>query len=280
MLGIIGGSGLYDIEGLTIEGEERILTPYGEPSDNYIIASYKGKKVVFLPRHGRGHKYPPHLINYRANLWGFRKLGVDRILSISAVGGIRQTFEPGDFVLADQFLDFTKVRPVTFYEGIYTIKDETDDKNDLVKEYIQNERVVHIDMTQPFCPAMRTILAKIFEEKKITYHPSGVYAATEGPRLETSAEIVALTRLGADMVGMTLVPEIVLARELAMHFASINVITNLAAGITGNRLTSDEVIEMMKEKTDQIKQVILSFIENLPDKLECECDKVLEGAAI
>jgi len=280
MLGILGGSGLYDIDGLEIIKEEKIMTPYGEPSDNYIIAGYNGKEVVFLPRHGRGHKYPPHLINYRANLWGFRKLGVDRILSVSAVGGINPLIEPGDFVLPDQFLDFTKVRPVTFYEGIYTIKDETDNRKDLVNEYISNDRVVHIDLSQPFCPHMRLILSEIMGRKGYRYHHRGTYAATEGPRLETSAEIKALSILGADVVGMTLVPEIVLARELSMHFASINVITNLAAGISGERLTSDEVIQMMHQKTEEIKQVILSFIKNLPERLECACGDVLKGAAI
>ncbi|WP_456382147.1 S-methyl-5'-thioadenosine phosphorylase [Persephonella sp.] len=280
MLGILGGSGLYDIDGLEIIREEKIMTPYGEPSDNYIIASYNGREVVFLPRHGRGHKYPPHLINYRANLWGFRKLGVDRILSVSAVGGINPLLKPGDFVISDQFLDFTKVRPVTFYEGIYTIKDETDTTNDLVNEYLSNDRVVHIDVTQPFCPHMRSILSGIMEEKGFRHHTQGTYAATEGPRLETSAEIKALSLLGADVVGMTLVPEIVLARELSMHFASVNVVTNLAAGISGDRLTSDEVIQMMHQRTEEIKQVILSFIENLPQKLECKCEEVLNGAAI
>jgi len=280
MLGILGGSGLYDIDGLEILKEEKITTPYGEPSDSYIIARYKGKKVVFLPRHGRGHKYPPHLINYRANLWGFRKLGVDRILSVSAVGGINPLLKPGDFVLPDQFLDFTKVRPVTFYEGIYTIKDETDSREDLVNEYLSNDRVVHIDVTQPFCPHMRSILSKIMGEKGFRHHTKGTYAATEGPRLETSAEIKALSILGADVVGMTLVPEIVLARELSMHFASVNVVTNLAAGISEERLTSDEVIQMMHQKTEEIKQVVLSFIENLPERLECTCEEVLKGAAI
>ncbi|WP_029522094.1 S-methyl-5'-thioinosine phosphorylase [Persephonella sp. KM09-Lau-8] len=280
MLGILGGSGLYNIDDIKILEEKRILTPYGEPSDNYIIAEYKNKKVVFLPRHGRGHKYPPHLINYRANIWGFRKLGVDRILSISAVGGINSILKPGDIVLSDQFLDFTKVRPVTFYEGIYTIKDEEDNQDDLVNEYLSNDRVVHIDVTNPFCPDMRNVLKNILKDMGIRFHTKGTYAATEGPRLETAAEIKALGLLGADVVGMTLVPEIVLARELAMHFASVNVVTNLAAGISEERLTSDEVIQMMHQKNEEIKQLVLRFIENLPEELNCSCKDVLKGAAI
>jgi len=280
MLGIIGGSGLYQVDKIQILDELDIKTPYGEPSDRYILAEYKGKKVVFLPRHGRGHKYPPHLINYRANIWGFRKIGVDRILSISAVGGINPLLQPGDFVVSDQFIDFTKVRPVTFYEGVYTIYDETDNRNDLVDDYLKNEKVVHIDVTEPFCPEMRNIIFEVMEEKGFRYHRQGTYAATEGPRLETAAEIKALKNLGADVVGMTLVPEIVLARELSMHFSSINVVTNLAAGISKYRLTSDEVIQMMNQKNEDIKDVVLSFIEKLPENLKCSCGDVLEGAAI
>ncbi len=280
MLGVIGGSGLYQVDDIKIIDEIELRTPYGEPSDRYIYAEYKGKKVFFLPRHGKGHKYPPHLINYRANIWGFRKLGVDKILSISAVGGINPLLQPGDFVISDQFIDFTKVRPVTFYEGIYTIYDEGDFKGDLVDEYLKNDRVVHIDVTEPFCPSMRKTLFEIMEEKGFRYHKQGTYAATEGPRLETAAEIKALQRLGADIVGMTLVPEIVLAREVAMHFASVNVVTNLAAGISKERLTSDEVIQMMNQKNEDIKQVVLRFIEKLPDNLDCQCQDVLNGAAI
>ena len=280
MLGVIGGSGLYQIDGLKIIREEKILTPYGEPSDNYIIAEYKGRKVIFLPRHGKGHKYPPHLINYRANIWGFRKLGVNKILSVGAVGGINPLLKAGDFVITDQFIDFTKVRPNTFYEGEYTIYDENDFNNDLVAEYLRNNKVVHIDMTEPFCPEMRNLLIKSCSKLGYRFHSKGCYIATEGPRLETAAEIKAYSLLGADIVGMTLVPEVVLARELNIHFASINVVTNLAAGIKGEKLTSDEVIEMMSKKQEELKNILVNFIEDLPNSFSCNCENVLEGAAI
>lgn len=279
MIGIIGGSGLYDIEGIKIIDEISISTPFGEPSDNYIIAEYNGKKAVFLPRHGKGHKYPPHLINYRANIWGFRKFGVNKILSISAVGGINPLLKPGDFVISDQFIDFTKARPSTFYEGVSSKEDDSQ-LDDEVKNYLLNKRVVHIDVTNPFCPSMRKILKDICEEKGYRYHSKGCYVATEGPRLETAAEIKMLSLIGGDIVGMTLVPEIVLSRELNIHFASVNIVTNLAAGISEERLTSDEVIQTMKQKTQDIKKVILSFIERTPDKLDCSCEEVLKGAAI
>jgi len=279
MLGIIGGSGLYQIDGIKILDEIAIETPFGKPSDKYIITQYKGRKVVFLPRHGKGHKYPPHLINFRANIWGFRKLGVDKILSISAVGGINPNLNPGDFVISDQFIDFTKSRVQTFYEGVCLKNDDTEIKDE-VSELLKNKRAVHIDVTDPFCPEMRDVLIKVCDKNNFPFHQKGVYAATEGPRLETSAEIKFLRLIGADIVGMTLVPEIVLARELKMHFASISVVTNLAAGISQNRLTSDEVVEMMKEKNEQIKTVVLGFIENLQERFNCECENVLKGAAI
>jgi 5'-methylthioadenosine phosphorylase len=279
MLGVIGGSGLYQIDGIKILDEIAIKTPFGEPSDKYIITEYKRRKVVFLPRHGKGHKYPPHLINFRANIWGFRKLGVDKILSISAVGGINPNLNPGDFVISDQFIDFTKSRVQTFYEGVYSKNDDTEIKDE-VSELLKSKRVVHIDVTDPFCPEMRDVLIKVCDKNNFPFYQKGVYAATEGPRLETSAEIKFLSLIGADIVGMTLVPEIVLARELKMHFASISVVTNLAAGISQNRLTSDEVVEMMKEKNEQIKTVMLNFIENIPERFNCECENVLKGAAI
>ncbi len=279
MLGIIGGSGLYQIDEIKILDEIATETPFGEPSDKYIITEYEGRKVVFLPRHGKGHKYPPHLINFRANIWGFRKLGVDKILSISAVGGINPNLNSGDFVISDQFIDFTKSRVQTFYEGIYSKNDDTEIKDE-VSELLKNKRVVHIDVTDPFCPEMRDTLIKVCDKNNFPFHQKGVYVATEGPRLETSAEIKFLRLIGADIVGMTLVPEIVLARELKMHFASISVVTNLAAGISQNRLTSDEVVEMMKEKNKQIKTVVLDFIENLQERFNCECENVLKGAAI
>ncbi len=280
MLGVIGGSGLYEVDGVEVLEEVEVKTPWGEPSDKYILTQIEGKKVVFLPRHGRGHKFPPHLINFRANLWGFRKLGVNKILSVSAVGGINPLLKAGDFVLSNQFLDFTKSRQSTFYEGIYSKFDEEDTKNDLVNQYLKDKRVVHIDVSEPFCPQLQKSLQNTLGKLGYNYLSNATYAATEGPRLETAAEIKALSTLGADIVGMTLVPEIVLARELAMHFVSLSVVTNLAAGISKDRLTSDEVIEMMKQRNEDLKEVILDFAKNLPDTYSCECEKVLEGAAI
>ncbi|GAB6072150.1 S-methyl-5'-thioadenosine phosphorylase [Venenivibrio stagnispumantis] len=278
-IGIIGGSGLYQIDGFKILEEKELNTPFGEPSDKYIITEYKDKTVIFLPRHGKGHKFPPHLINYRANIWGFRKLGVKYILSISAVGGINPKMKGGDFVIANQFIDFTKSRVSTFYEGIFSKEDDTD-LNDKVKEYLNNKRVVHIDVSEPFCPVMKESLKNALSSLNLPFHQNGCYVATEGPRLESSAEIKALSILEADIVGMTLIPELVLARELAIHFASVHIVTNFAAGISENRLTSDEVIEMMKQRNEDIKNILKQFLDNIPSNFNCSCEEVLERAAI
>lgn len=279
LLGIIGGSGLYNIDGIRILEEISLSTPFGEPSDSYIFAEYGDKRLVFLSRHSRGHKFPPHLINFRANIWGFRKLGVSKILSVSAVGGINPSLKPGDFVISSSFVDFTKSRTQTFYEGVYS-KDSDTSYNDEIDEYLNLKRVVHIDVSEPFCPVMRKTLKSVISERGYSFYDDAVYAATEGPRLETAAEIKVLHKLGCDIVGMTLVPEVVLARELKMHFASVSIVTNLAAGISENRLTSDEVIQMMAQKNEQVKKVILDFVQKLPSDFTCECENVLKGAAI
>ncbi len=277
MLGIIGGSGLYQLEGINILEEKFINTPFGGPSSSILIGELEGKKVAFLARHGKDHSFPPHLVPYRANLWALREVGVDRVLAVSAVGGINKLFRPGDFVVIDSFLDFTKQRESTYYEGKFSIDVEG---NDRVAELLKNKKVVHIDVTQPYCPQMRTLLMDILEEKKLRYHPAGVYACTEGPRFETPAEISMLERLGADVVGMTGYPEVVLARELTMCYASLCVVANPAAGISAHRLTSDEVLDMMAEKEREIKKVIVEFLKRLPEEKTCNCENILEGAEV
>ncbi len=279
MIGVIGGSGLYEFEGVKLVDEVYMCTPFGTPSDRYIITNINGKKVIFLPRHGKGHRIPPHLINYRANIWGFRKLGVDRIISVSAVGGINPLLQPGDFVISDQFIDFTKGREHTFYEGEFS-KDDDTGRDDLISEYLNSRRVVHIDVSDPFCSHMKKTAEEVFKKNRLRFLKGATYIATEGPRLETSAEIRAFSSIGADIVGMTLVPEVVLARELNIHFLSVSVVTNPAAGIKGDRLTSKEVIEMMKKKNEEIKKFLIDFVSVLPDELVCNCEEVLLDAAI
>ncbi|RMH79364.1 MAG: S-methyl-5'-thioadenosine phosphorylase [Acidobacteria bacterium] len=277
MIGIIGGSGLYEIESLKVVDRLSIDTPFGEPSSEVVVGELNGRRVCFLSRHGKGHVYPPHLVPYRANLWALRKLGVSRVLAFSAVGAINRRFEPGDFVIVDDLLDFTKGRESTYYEGKFSLKVEDKDR---VGELLNSNKVVHIDSSQLYCPQMRSLLAEVLEDLKLTYHPSGVYACTEGPRFETPAEIRAIERLGGDVVGMTGYPEVVLARELTMCYASLCVVSNPAAGIARYRLTSEEVISLMKKKEEEIRAILVEFIRRVPQEKTCGCDRILDGAQV
>ncbi len=277
MLGVIGGSGLYKLEGVKIKEEIELDTPFGKPSAPIVICEIKGKEVAFLARHGREHSYPPHLVPYRANIWALREVGVDRILGILAVGGINRLLKPGDFVIVDSFLDFTKGRKSTFYEGIFSPDVKGNGK---VEELLNNKKVVHIDVTEPYCPQMRGLLKKILEKKGLRYHFGGVYVCTEGPRFETPAEIRFFSMIGGDVVGMTGYPEVVLARELQLCYAGLAVVANPAAGIHTERLTAEEVIELMKTKEEEIKEIIAEFVGILPEEKTCMCYKSLEGAEV
>jgi len=281
MLAIIGGSGLYKIEGVKIIDEIEVKTPFGEPSSPIVNAEYKGLPLLFLARHGRDHSYPPHKVPYRANIWALKELGVKYILGINAVGGINRLLKPGEFIIADQFIDFTKGRERSFYEGRFS-PEYNYRGSEKYKKLLAERRVVHIDISEPFCPVMRKLLRKTLEEKSFSYRFGGTYIATEGPRLETAAEIRAFSLLGGDVVGMTAVPETVLARELEIHYSTLCVVTNPAAGIAGYRLTSEEVIDMMKEKEEEIKEIILTFAEKVYKNniWGCSCESALEGAEI
>lgn len=277
MIGVIGGSGLYKLEGFEVIDKIKVRTPFGEPSSPVVVVNVAGKRLFFLSRHGEGHIYPPHLVPYRANLWAFRELGVKRVIAISAVGGINRRLSPGDFVVIDDLLDFTKNRKDTFYEGKFSLPVAGEDK---VARLLKEGKVVHIDATQLYCPQMRRIMIEVLEELKLPYHASGTYACTEGPRFETPAEIRMIEKLGGDVVGMTGYPEVALARELTMCYMSLCVVANPAAGIAGYRLTSDEVINLMKQKEEEIGRVIIEFVKRLPEERNCGCDKILDGAEV
>ncbi|WP_417066959.1 S-methyl-5'-thioinosine phosphorylase [Niveibacterium terrae] len=211
MLGIIGGSGLTQLSNLNIERREVMRTPYGEPSGVLLFGSLCSTRVVFLARHGYGHTIPPHRVNYRANLWALKQAGAKEIVSVASVGGIRQDLGPGTLVVPDQIIDYTWGRRNTFF-------DATD------------QPVVQVDFTDPYDAALRArILASAWAAGE-AIEDGGVYAATQGPRLETAAEIERLARDGADMVGMTGMPEAVLARELGLPYAALSVVSNWAAG--------------------------------------------------
>ena len=277
MLAVIGGSGLYQIEGLSGAKEICPETPFGSPSDSLIRGRLEGREVIFLSRHGRDHSYPPHLVPYRSNLWAIRKAGARRVLGVSAVGGIKRRFSPGDFVVIDSFIDLTRSRDSTYFEGRLSKKPAEEWRT---ARLMREGKVVHVDMTHPYCPQMAEILTEILEDLKLPYHPAGTYACTEGPRFETPAEIKMLEVLGADVVGMTGVPEVVLARELELCYAGLAVVANPAAGISEGKLTSDEVLQMMGQKEREIKEVIRELARRLPEERTCSCGQSLSGAVV
>ncbi len=247
MTAIIGGSGVYDPRMLEDVKDVTVTTEFGTVALKSGI--YKGKKVFFLARHGEKHSIPPHMVNYRANIKALKDSKVKNIISTSAVGSLNRTMKPGDFVLLDQFIDFTRERKCTFHD----------------------DTVVHTDFTNPYCPQLREIILKAASHLKIPLHPRGVYVCTEGPRFETPAEIKMFSLLGGDVVGMTNVPEVVLAREAKICYSSIATVTNFAAGISPSKITHEEVIEIMAQNSENIKKLISQIIEMIPEKKTCEC---------
>lgn len=255
-IAIIGGTGVYDPNILNDVYQEEINTPYG--AVKFMVGEYAKQKVAFIPRHGSTHAIPPHLINYRANIWAMKKIGVRRIIATTAVGSLNLAMKPGDFVLVDQFLDFTKSRVNTFFDG--------------------GERgVVHVDLTNPYCNSLREKVLIAAKRENIKIHQNGTYVCTEGPRFETPAEIKMYGNIGGDLVGMTNVPEVVLAREAEMCYATVSMVTNYAAGISPTTLTHGEVVETMKQNTEKIKRLIMTAIEeiSLEMGINCLCEAAL-----
>lgn len=243
MLAIIGGSGLTRLSSLEIVRREVARTPYGEPSGALLFGKLCDKPVVFLARHGYGHTIPPHLVNYRANIWALRQAGATGIVSVASVGGIRADFGPGKLVVPHQIIDYTWGRVGTFFEDI-------------------DQPVHHIDFTNPYDQALRQRILEAARASGESVFDGGVYAATQGPRLETAAEIDRLERDGADLVGMTGMPEAALARELGLPYAAINVVANHAAG----RATSEQRIEFAS-----IEQVLQDAMGKVRTILEGIC---------
>lgn len=255
-IAIIGGTGIYNPHLLEDIRSERVDTPFGEVALK--IGRYKGKEVAFLARHGEGHAIPPHLVNYRANIWGLKRLGVKSILATAAVGSLNAGMKPRQFVFVDQFLDFTRSRPQTFVE----------------------KGVVHLDMTEPYCPELRKLLAETAGRLGLDFHSGGTYVCSEGPRFETPAEIRMFRHSGGDVVGMTSVPEVVLAREAGICYATIAMVTNFAAGISVRRLSHQEVVDVMNENLDNIRRLILNTVALLDPERNCQCQEMLFDPAI
>ncbi len=244
-LAIIGGTGLNTLEGINITKKRVMRTPYGEPSGPLTFGEYNNKEIVFLPRHGSGHTIPPHKINYRANIWALKEIGVSEVISIAAVGGITKELYPARLAIPDQIIDYTWGRNNTFCEGA-------------------EGNVVHIDFTHPYDKNLRNRIILAAKKAEINIFKGGTYGATQGPRLETSAEISRMERDGCHVVGMTGMPEAALAREAGLAYATCVVVANHAAGKKGQEEISMKEIELHLKKG--MEQVKLLLIEILNDK--------------
>ena len=240
-LAIIGGTGLSKIPNLEIVHREVSHTPYGEPSAPLTHGRLDGRDILFLPRHGSSHSIPPHRVNYRANLWALRHAGVDTVLAVAAVGGITERMAPGMIVIPDQIIDYTYARDHTLFEA------------DL-------SQVTHIDFTYPYCESLRQQLLEAAHHSGINTVAGGTYGATQGPRLETAAEIRRLERDGCDLVGMTGMPEAALAREMELCYATCAVVSNWAAGKTEGTIELRDIEQNLISGMEQVKSLVAALL--------------------
>jgi 5'-methylthioadenosine phosphorylase len=243
MLAVIGGSGLSQLANLDVSHREVLRTPYGDPSGAVTFGQICGRPVAFLARHGYGHTIPPHEVNYRANIWALSKRGAVGIISVASVGSIRADLKPGDVVIPHQIIDYTWGRKSTFHEGL-------------------DCTVTHIDFTEPYDRTLRVRLISAAAEAGIAISDTSVYAATQGPRLETAAEIDRFERDGADVVGMTGMPEAALARELGVPYAAISVVANYAAGRADSRegINFESIQGVLHESMGHVRTIIEKMI--------------------
>jgi 5'-methylthioadenosine phosphorylase len=256
-IGIFGGTGIYD-SGLLSEAKEIIVdTPFGKTSDSITVGIFKGRKVAFMPRHGRKHTIPPHLINFRANIWAFKEMGIKRIIAPSAVGSLQERLKPGDLALPSQFIDFTKSRKTSFFE---------------------EEKVIHISVADPFCPELQSAAIKAVDNLHLKIHRDCTYVCIEGPRFSTRAESKFYKKvIGADIIGMTLVPECQLAREGQMCYVSISTVTDY--DVWAERpVTAKEVIETLTKNIETTKKILIMLPDFIPSQRSCSCEKALTEA--
>ncbi len=257
-IAIIGGSGLYAQEMMEDVEEIKVYTPYGKTSDLITVGTYLGKKIAFLPRHARGHQLPPHKINFRANIWALKEIGVRRILSSNACGSLQEKHAPGDILVIDQFIDRTKNRASTFFEG---------------------GKVCHISVADPFCPELRELLVKKGQELGIKAFDGGTYVCVEGPRFSTKAESKLFGLWGADVVGMTIFPECVLAREAEICYGSIALVTDYDVWAE-KPVSTDEIVTTMIKNVDKAKKLFSAVIPEISTKPKCNCWRALKDATL
>lgn len=254
MIGIFGGTGFYRF----LDGVEEVAvqTPYGPPSARLAVGDLDGQQVVFLARHGPNHEYPAHAVNYRANLWAMRRLGVRRVLAPCSVGSLQPLVRPGEFVICDQLVDRTRGRGDTFFDG----------------------PVVNcVSFADPYCPELRQAAAHAAEAEGITAHPTGTVVVIEGPRFSTRAESKWFSTMGWDVVNMTQYPESVLARELGMCYAGIALVTDFDAGLAGaedvEAVTMDAIFAVLKANIERVQRLLFRAVPAVPSEFNCDCSK-------
>jgi 5'-methylthioadenosine phosphorylase len=255
-IGVFGGSGFYSF--LKNVEEVDIDTPYGKPSDRISIATYEGKKIAFLPRHGKNHQYPPHLIPYRANLYAMKQLGVKKIIAPTASGSLQPNIKPGDFVICDQFVDRTTGRKDTFFDG---------------------PEVKHISSAYPYCPELRKLAIETGKSLGITTHERGTVVVIQGPRFSTVAESRWFSKLGWEVINMTQYPECYLARELGICYANISLITDYDAGLEGRDdiepVTHEAVLKFFQESNEKVKTMLFEMLKKIDiTQDKCECSNI------
>ncbi|MGB9843332.1 MAG: S-methyl-5'-thioadenosine phosphorylase [Caldisericia bacterium] len=261
-IGVFGGTGFYkffdNVKEVVVE------TPYGSPSSTIGIVEIEGKRVAFLPRHGKNHEHPPHKIPYRANLWAMKKLGVERIIAPNACGSLQPNIKVGDFVICDQFVDRTSGRVSTFYDGPIT---------------------THIGMAEPYCPELREIAINNLKKLGYSHHEKGTVVVIEGPRFSTISESKWFTSMGWEVINMTQYPEVVLARELEMCFLNISVVTDYDVGLVSEGsvepVSHEMVIKIFNENLEKLKTLIINIIKDIPfERKKCKCGEALKGARL
>lgn len=260
-IGVFGGSGFYEFfSGLE---EVKVDTPYGPPSDKLFAGELDGRKVAFLPRHGRHHSIPPHKINYRANLWAFKSIGVTRVIGPCAAGSLQKDVAPGHFVVCDQFVDRTSGRADTFYDGPVT---------------------THISAAEPYCPQLREIAVECARALEIPMHERGTVVVIQGPRFSTKAESQWFTSMGWEVINMTQYPECMLARELEMCYVNISLITDydtgLVVGGAVEPVSVDQVMSTFSKNVENAKRLTEAMIRRIPTERTCHCATALKGARL
>jgi 5'-methylthioadenosine phosphorylase len=257
-IGVFGGSGFYSL--LDEAREVEVETPYGSPSGPLTIGDVGGRAVAFLPRHGREHQFPPHAINYRANVWAMKELGVRWVLGPCASGSLQKRVGVGDFVVCDQFVDRTSGRRDTFYDG---------------------PEATHVSSADPFSPVLRGLLVDACEELGIAVHRAGTVVVIQGPRLSTRAESRWFGQMGWEVVNMTAYPECILARELELCYANVSLITDYDVGVEGEDIepvTAGEILRVFADNNARLRELILTVIPRIPDEPDPHCAQALSGA--